>query len=52
VPNMAGTIDRRRENSKRSGVNCCCRGLGGTIGPEAGMIRDVGRCRDLLERGW
>lgn len=46
MPNMAGTIERRREHSKRSGVNCCCKELGGTIGLETGMIREVGRCRD------
>lgn len=47
VPMMAGTIDRRRENSKRSGVKRCSREFGGTRGPEEGMMRDVGRWR-----GW
>ena len=42
----AGTMDNRRENSKRRGVKRCSRVFGGTSGPEEGMMRDVGRCLD------
>ena len=44
MPTMAGTMDKRRENSNKRGVRRCCRVFGGTSGPEEGMMRAVGRC--------
>jgi hypothetical protein len=44
MPTMAGTIDRRRENSNNRGVRRCWRVFGGTRGPDEGMMREVGRC--------
>ena len=46
VPKIAGTMESRRENSKRSGVNRCWSVFGGTRGPEDGIMRAVGRWRD------
>lgn len=43
IPKTAGTIDKRRENSKRRGVSFCCRVDGGIRGPDEGIIREVGR---------
>jgi len=44
MPTMAGTMDRRRENSNNRGVRRCWRVFGGTRGPDEGIMREVGRC--------
>jgi len=46
VPKKAGTIDSQREKENRSGVRRCCIVVGGISGPEEGMIRAVGSCRN------
>ena len=46
VPKMAGTMDRRRNASKRRGVSVSSREFGGINGSEECMMREVGRCRD------
>jgi hypothetical protein len=44
MPTMAGTIDRRRENSNNNGVRLCWRVFGGMRGPDEGIMREVGKC--------
>jgi len=46
VPKIAGTMESKRENSKRSGVSHCSKVLGGMRGLEEGIMRAVGRWRD------
>ena len=45
MPKIAGTMESKRENSKRSGVSRCSK-VGGMRGPDEGMMRAVGRWRD------
>lgn len=43
---IAGTIESKRENSKRRGVSLSWMVVGGTTGLEGRTIRAVGRWRD------
>lgn len=48
TPNIAGTMESRRDASNKSGVITCSRVFGGTRGPETGTIRAVGKCFGCL----